>query len=98
MPLLELLTQTPAITYPLVGILGGLARALYGLLKATSKGREINLKYFLITLVVSGIIGGILGYIFNMDYKIAALAGYVGTDILENVFKDSMKGNIKLTK
>ena len=37
-----------------------------------------------------------LGFVFDMDYKIAGLAGYVGTDILENVFKGSMGGNIML--
>ena len=82
----------------LVGVLGGLVRALYGLLKATSKGFEIHPWHFLITLVVSAIIGGLLGIVFNSDYRIAALAGYVGTDILENVFKGSIGKSVMIRK
>jgi len=81
-----------------VGILGGTARALYGLMKAVVKGKEINTKNFIITLIISGIIGGLLGFVFDIDYKIAGLAGYVGTDLLENVFKGSMGGSIALGK
>ena len=79
-----------------VGVLGGVARALYGLLKAMNNGEQVRGAQFLITLIVSGIIGGMLGFVFNNDYRIAGLAGYVGTDILENVFKGSMGGNIML--
>ena len=50
------------------------------------------------TLFVSGLIGGMLGFVFDIDYKIAALSGYVGTDILESVFKGSMGGNLTLVK
>jgi len=79
-----------------VGVLGGVARACYGLLKAITKGHSINIGYFLVTLFVSGLIGGMLGFVFDIDYKIAALSGYVGTDILESVFKGSMGGNLTL--
>ena len=82
----------------LVGILGGITRAVYGLLKSLSAGFEINYGYFLITLATSGAIGGMLGYVFDIDYKIAALAGYVGTDILENIFKGALPGTINLKK
>ena len=78
------------ITFISLGILGGLVRALYGLLKAVSNGIQINKFYFIITLIISGFIGGLLGAVFNMDFRIATLAGYVGTDILENVFKASI--------
>ncbi len=84
--------------FVLVGVLGGVTRASYGLLKSLSAGFEINYSYFLITLVTSGVIGGMLGYVFDVDYKIAALAGYVGTDILENVFKGALPNTIKLNK
>jgi ABC-type xylose transport system permease subunit len=81
-----------------VGVLGGLVRALYGLLKATSKGFEIHPWHFLITLVISAFIGGLLGIVFSNDYRIAALAGYVGTDILENVFKGSIGKSVMIRK
>jgi hypothetical protein len=72
------------------GFLGGLVRALYGLLKATTAGLEIHGWHFFITLVVSAGLGALLGIVFSSDYRFAALAGYVGTDILENVFKGSI--------
>jgi len=49
-------------------------------------------------LIVSGIIGGLLGIVFNMDFRIAALAGYVGTDILDNIFKGTIGTKIILKK
>lgn len=81
-----------------VGFLGGLARALYGLLKAVVAGDEVDLRAFVVTLIISAVIGGMLGFVFDVDYKIAALAGYVGTDVLDNVFKGSMGGSINLSK
>ena len=86
------------IEFILVGVLGGLVRALYGLLKAVNNGIIVHKGYFLITLIVSGVIGGLLGAVFNMDIKIAGLAGYVGTDILENVFTGLMPKSILLNK
>ena len=86
------------IEFILVGVLGGLVRALYGLLKAVNNGIIVNKGYFIITLIVSAIIGGLLGIVFNMDIKIAGLAGYVGTDILENVFTGLMPKSILLNK
>ena len=81
-----------------VGVLGGLVRALYGLLKAINNGIIVHKGHFLITLIVSGIIGGILGSVFDMDFRIAALAGYVGTDILENIFAGALPKSIALKK
>tara|TARA_Y100000310_G_C20402441_1_gene678078 strand:- start:230 stop:496 length:267 start_codon:yes stop_codon:yes gene_type:complete len=81
-----------------VGVLGGLVRALYGLLKAVNKDIVVHNGHFLVTLIVSGLIGGMLGYVFNIDYKVAALAGYVGTDILENVFASVLPRSIILKK
>ena len=86
------------LSFILVGILGGLVRALYGLLKAMNTDITVNKNYFIITLLISGVIGGILGSVFNMDIKVAALAGYLGTDILENIFKSSLGKNIVLKK
>ena len=81
-----------------VGALGGFVRALYGMFKAVNIGREINILYFITTVIISGIIGGLLGIVFNADIRVAALAGYVGTDILENIFKGTMGKSIILKK
>jgi hypothetical protein len=86
------------IEFILVGVLGGLVRALYGLLKAVNDGIIVNKGHFLITLVISGIIGGILGSVFDIDFRIAALAGYVGTDVLENIFTGVLPKSIILKK
>lgn len=87
-----------AIVAALVGFLGGLVRALYGLLKAVVSGVEINGWHFLITLIVSAGLGAMLGMVFSADYRYAGLAGYVGTDILENVFKGSISKKAVVVK
>tara|TARA_Y100000310_G_C19986436_1_gene492128 strand:+ start:230 stop:499 length:270 start_codon:yes stop_codon:yes gene_type:complete len=86
------------IEFILVGVLGGLVRALYGLLKAVNNGIVINQGYFLISLIISGLIGGLLGSIIAIDFRIAALAGYVGTDILENIFAGALPSSITIRK
>ncbi len=86
------------IGFILVGSLGGLVRSLYGLMKAVNKEKKISLNYFVITIVTAGIIGGILGSVFTTDYRITALAGYAGTDVLENIFKGAIGETIVLQK
>ncbi|MBI2672515.1 hypothetical protein HYX16_06290 [Candidatus Woesearchaeota archaeon] len=86
------------IAFILVGALGGLVRALYGIMKAVAKNKTISIGYFLTTIIIAGAIGGILGSVFNTQYNIAALTGYVGTDILENVFKATLEGSVFIRK
>ena len=86
------------IEFILVGVLGGLVRALYGLLKAVNEGIVVHKGYFITTLIFSGFIGGILGLIIDMDFRVAAMAGYVGTDMLENVFAGVMPKSITVNK
>lgn len=86
------------IEFIAVGVLGGLVRALYGLLKSVNEGSVVNKGYFIITLVVSGFIGGVLGVIIDIDFRVAALAGYVGTDILENLVTGMLPSSIVLKK
>ncbi len=82
------------INFILVGVLGGFVRSLYGLMKAVNRNEKISMGYFLLTILTAGVIGGILGSVFTIDYKIAALAGYAGTDILENIFKATLEGSV----
>lgn len=81
-----------------LGVLGGCVRALFGFLKALNDGESMNKGYFIITLIVGGAIGGILGSMFEVDYRVAALAGYVGTDILENLINFSVPQKLVLRK
>src|SRR3989344_3909607 len=77
-----------SVFYPaLVGGLGGLVRGFIGLLKALSLRRTILWGYYSITVVVAMIIGMFVGIVFNFDYRLALLAGYAGTDILEGIYK-----------
>lgn len=76
------------IVYPaLLGGLGGLTRAIVGLLKALTLRRRILWNYYVITVLVAAIIGVFVGIIFNFDYRLSLLAGYAGTDILEGIYK-----------
>jgi fluoride ion exporter CrcB/FEX len=71
----------------ILGGVGGLARGFIGLLKALSLRRRILWGYYTITVVVALIIGIFVGIIFNFDWRLALLAGYAGTDILEGIYK-----------
>lgn len=71
----------------LLGGVGGLTRGIVGLLKALSLRRRIIWNYYLITVVIAGIIGIFVGIVFNFDYRLALLSGYAGTDILEGLYK-----------
>lgn len=70
-----------------VGALGGIARATVGLFKSLALKVKIYLAYWAFTIVVAAIVGGFTGMIFNFDYRLSALAGYAGTDIIEGIYK-----------
>lgn len=81
-------TDISLILFPaLLGGLGGLTRGFVGLLKALSLKRKILWPYYSITVVIAVVIGMFVGIIFNFDMRLALLAGYAGTDILEGIYK-----------
>ena len=69
------------------GFLGGLIRGLVGVLKAVRAGRKLTVKYFATTLVLSALIGLIAGMFVENDVRFAVLAGYVGGDFIESLYK-----------
>ncbi|MEK6914214.1 MAG: hypothetical protein AABW83_01045 [Nanoarchaeota archaeon] len=73
----------------LIGGIGGLIRGTFGVWKSfnRNKNKKFILGYYLITIFIAIIIGIFVGIIFGPDYKVSGLAGYAGTDILENTFK-----------
>ncbi len=71
----------------IMGGLGGLTRSVLGLLKAMAKKKKIIWEYWGITIVIAVIIGIFTGVVFSFDFRLALLAGYAGTDILEGVYK-----------
>ena len=70
-----------------LGLLGGLARACVGLLKAIRNKKKIVWKYTAISILASGIVGAAAGALFDSDTKMSIIAGYIGTDLLENTYK-----------
>lgn len=84
------------LIFVLMGLLGGLVRGLVGYTKylTSYKGVKFNWIYFAVTVGVSGLVGGISGWIFNgimgkdaMNQFYAFIAGYAGGDFLENSFR-----------
>jgi len=71
----------------LLGSLGGLTRGVLGLFKAIAKKKKILWNYWGISIMVAVIVGCFSGVIFSFDFRLALLAGYAGTDILEGVYK-----------
>lgn len=77
----------------LAGFLGGVIRALVGIVKkvrSASKKTKIRRDYILLNLLSGGGIGLLVG-LFVSDLKLALLAGYAGTDFLESLFKIKMR-------
>ena len=81
------LTIRQIIIPAVLGGVGGLTRGFVGLLKALALKRKILWSYYAIIIVVAVVIGIFTGMIFNFDWRLALLAGYAGTDILESVYK-----------
>ncbi len=70
-----------------IGAIGGVARATVGLFKALAIKMKIYFTYWIFTILIAAIIGAFTGMIFNFDYRLSALAGYAGTDIIEGIYK-----------
>ncbi len=81
------MNETEVLLSALIGGLGGLVRSAVGLLKAMASKRKILWMYWLITMIISLLIGLFTGIIFSFDYRLSALAGYAGTDLLEGIYK-----------
>lgn len=92
------LTITDNIVLISVAVLGGLTRALYSLLKDIEAKRPTSIWYFIQNLVTAGIIGGVAGTVFKTSIMATAMIGYVGTDILENIFNAISPKKIELKK
>jgi len=69
------------------GLLGGLVRGSVGMLKAVRMGRKLSLRYLCTTLAASALLGMIAGLFVENDLKFSILAGYVGTDFIESLYK-----------
>ena len=77
------------ITAALFGLLGGTIRAVVGLIKyyRIKKSKKLKIKYLIITLIISGIIGMITSLSLSTNHLLNLVAGYAGIDLLENIVK-----------
>lgn len=77
------------------GFLGGIIRGLVGISKkisaSPSKKKIIRKDYLAVTLLSSGGLGLMVGCFIADDVRFALLAGYAGTDFIENLYKIKMK-------
>ncbi|MCX6818956.1 MAG: hypothetical protein NT129_03055 [Candidatus Aenigmarchaeota archaeon] len=77
------------------GFLGGVIRGLVGISKkisaSPSKKKIIRKDYLAVTLLSSGGLGLMVGVFIADDVRFALLAGYAGTDFIENLYKIKMK-------
>lgn len=74
----------------MTGLIGGLIRALVGITKDqtfTPEKFKMRWGYFATTMFVSAVVGTMSGIIADGDWRISLLAGYAGTDFLENLYK-----------
>lgn len=79
-----------SIVHVITGLIGGLIRGLVGVTKNqtfTPEKFTFQWKYFAMTMFVSAVVGVMSGIIANNDWRISLLAGYAGTDFLENLYR-----------
>ncbi len=81
----------------LSGLLGGIIRGLVGFVKNKTIEKANNFKpsYFVVTILISGIVGAAAGILADTEWQISFLAGYAGTDFIENLYKIKLSKNFK---
>jgi len=76
----------------LYGGLGGILRAIVGYVKAM-KEKDFNFPYFMITAALGVFVGIIAGMLLSfLDWRLAFVSGYAGTDVLEGITELFRKG------
>jgi len=75
------------------GLIGGLLRGIVGIAKSlvVKKEKQINYKWFITSILVAMAIGVIAASYMEGDFRVALLAGYAGSDLLEGLFKLKFK-------
>lgn len=85
----EIKVMEKYLIYILVGFMGGIIRALVGFVKnkTIEKTDHFKPQYFVITILISGVIGVAAGALADTEWQVSFLAGYAGTDFIENLYK-----------
>lgn len=86
------------------GLLGGAVRGIAGYLKKNlaSKKEKFNFQYFILIVVLSGIVGSSSALVTSslgtkelslqsLNFSLAFLIGYAGSDFLESLYKIILK-------
>jgi len=86
------------LIYILAGLLGGIIRGLVGFVKnkTVEKANHFKPSYFVVTILISGIVGAAAGILADTEWQISFLAGYAGTDFIENLYKIKILGKSKI--
>ncbi|MBU1256176.1 hypothetical protein KKA49_00635 [Patescibacteria group bacterium] len=85
------------ISILLGGLFGGVLRGLLGISKTlvTKKEESINYQWFFLNIAVAAVIGLLAATMMGGDFRIALLAGYAGSDLLEGLFKIKFEEQFK---
>ena len=77
------------LIYLFAGFCGGIVRGLVGFVKnkTIEKADHFKPSYFIITIFISGIVGAAAGILADTEWQASFLAGYAGTDFIENLYK-----------
>ena len=86
------------LIYILAGLLGGIIRGLVRFVKnkTVEKANHFKPSYFVVTILISGIVGAAAGILADTEWQISFLAGYAGTDFIENLYKIKILGKSKI--
>lgn len=74
------------------GGLGGVLRAVVGWVKAIKDKKKFNLPYFMTTSALGVVVGMITGMLLSLDWRLAFVSGYAGTDVLEGIVRVFKEG------
>src|SRR3989344_1570562 len=85
----RLMVMEKYLIYLLAGFCGGIIRGLVGFVKnkTIEKANHFKPSYFVVTILISGIVGGAAGALADIEWQVSFLAGYAGTDFIENLYK-----------
>ena len=77
------------LVYFIAGFTGGIIRGLVGFVKnkTIEKANHFKPQYFLITILISGVVGAAAGALADTEWQVSFLAGYAGTDFIESLYK-----------
>ena len=72
----------------LLGMVGGLVRGLIGAYKHVVRDKEpFQLPKLLFSILLAILVGSIAGVLTEGDWRVALLAGFTGSDVLESLAK-----------